>query len=347
MNFASAHGVSGDKSWLPVVLAPSQAAATVRPQKIRRLICLDDWHPLERLDAWRQAISGTFTDLVPDPVEGAIDGLIEMSECADIHFAHIAGSSQTVRHVSPSKTSGYLFLNIPLAGWGDVRHAGGHCRLSPGWAVLVDPGEPFQLIHPESFRQLCVMLPDWIVRGRLETELGRVAWRPISLTSGVGGVLASAIGAALEGGTRTECANRAALFVEVLVHLLRSDDADDGDASCPSIRGTAQSKAFGRIRDHIARHFSDEALSVASTAVALKCSGRSIHHICSGQGTTFGQMLIANRLEAAARMLLTDARSGKRVSEVAYGAGFSDISHFSKVFKKRYGKTPSAYRDGS
>lgn len=347
MDIASQPGVFADKSWLPVARASSYNAPAVRPPKARKLICLNDWSPIERLDAWRQAISGTFTDLVPDPVAGPIDGRIELSECADIHFAHIAGSSQTVRHVSSSKTPGYLFLNIQLSGSSSVQHAGGRCALTPGQAVLVDPGEPFQLIFPQSFRQLCVMLPDWIVRGRLETELGRVAWRPISLTSGVGGVLASAIGAALEGGTRAECTSRSALFVEVLGHLLRYKDEDDGEASYPSVRGTAQSKAFGRIRDHIARHFPDEALSVASAAAALKYSGRSIHHICSGQGTTFGQMLLAIRLESAARMLLTGGGGGTRVSEVAYSAGFSDLSHFSKAFKKRYGKTPSAYRDGN
>ncbi|MEM9721712.1 MAG: ATP-binding protein [Bacteroidota bacterium] len=47
------------------------------------------------------------------------------------------------------------------------------------------------------------------------------------------------------------------------------------------------------------------------------------------------------RLQAAQKRLLT---SDENISEVAYAVGFTDPNHFSRVFKKEFGCTPSEYR---
>lgn len=48
------------------------------------------------------------------------------------------------------------------------------------------------------------------------------------------------------------------------------------------------------------------------------------------------------RLEWAAQLLANDP--GKSIAEVAGEAGFNDYRYFSRLFKKRYGITPSAYK---
>lgn len=57
--------------------------------------------------------------------------------------------------------------------------------------------------------------------------------------------------------------------------------------------------------------------------------------------TTPGKWLLAKRLEHA-RTLLTV--SEKTVSEVAFESGFENLSHFSRVFRERYGISPAATR---
>ena len=37
-------------------------------------------------------------------------------------------------------------------------------------------------------------------------------------------------------------------------------------------------------------------------------------------------------------------KKGYTVSETAYATGFSDPAHFSKMFKKRFGTSPSEYQ---
>ena len=59
--------------------------------------------------------------------------------------------------------------------------------------------------------------------------------------------------------------------------------------------------------------------------------------------TTPGRWLAAKRLERAKTLLET---SGKPVGDIAFENGFGNLSHFSRVFKLRYGHAPSALRKG-
>lgn len=51
-----------------------------------------------------------------------------------------------------------------------------------------------------------------------------------------------------------------------------------------------------------------------------------------------GKWLTQKRLEHAKRLLET---SQKSVSDIAYSSGFENLSHFSRVFKQKYGTSPS------
>lgn len=49
------------------------------------------------------------------------------------------------------------------------------------------------------------------------------------------------------------------------------------------------------------------------------------------------------RLEQAAKLL---RQTDFRISEIAFDCGFQDLAHFSKLFQKTYGKSPSYWRAG-
>ena len=61
-------------------------------------------------------------------------------------------------------------------------------------------------------------------------------------------------------------------------------------------------------------------------------------------GTSFTARLTELRLQRAFA-LLTEARDGKgRISDIALQVGFWDISHFNRLFRSRFGDTPSGVR---
>lgn len=59
------------------------------------------------------------------------------------------------------------------------------------------------------------------------------------------------------------------------------------------------------------------------------------------KGMTFSQFAMNYRLETAKELLKT---SQKQISEICYAVGFSDLPHFTRVFKAKYGLPPNKYR---
>ncbi|WP_430966997.1 helix-turn-helix domain-containing protein [Spongiimicrobium sp. 2-473A-2-J] len=55
-----------------------------------------------------------------------------------------------------------------------------------------------------------------------------------------------------------------------------------------------------------------------------------------------GQYIIGTKLERAAQLL---SSTNQRVSDVCYECGFGDLSNFTKTFSRKYGVSPSEYRE--
>ena len=79
------------------------------------------------------------------------------------------------------------------------------------------------------------------------------------------------------------------------------------------------------------------ASAAVSESEALRCFRSTI-------GTTPIQYLKQHRLRQAAMRLLS---SDDKVSEIAVGCGFQDMSYFTKSFRENYGCSPSQYRAGN
>jgi AraC-like DNA-binding protein len=58
-------------------------------------------------------------------------------------------------------------------------------------------------------------------------------------------------------------------------------------------------------------------------------------------GTTFSRFLLDQRLARAHRMLSNPVLAERTISTIAYEAGFGDLSHFNRAFRRRYGAAPS------
>jgi AraC family L-rhamnose operon regulatory protein RhaS len=58
-------------------------------------------------------------------------------------------------------------------------------------------------------------------------------------------------------------------------------------------------------------------------------------------GFSFIEYLLKLRCDAVAKNL---ASSNTDITEIAFASGFSNLSHFYRHFKRRYGITPGAFR---
>jgi AraC-like DNA-binding protein len=86
-------------------------------------------------------------------------------------------------------------------------------------------------------------------------------------------------------------------------------------------------------------------LSVGSVSAHLGLTPRNLQRLFEGEGTTFSEFLLAQRLSRAHRMLTEPRLAQSAVGAIAYDAGFGDLSYFNRSFKRRYGTTPRDVRN--
>jgi AraC-like DNA-binding protein len=92
---------------------------------------------------------------------------------------------------------------------------------------------------------------------------------------------------------------------------------------------------------YVAARFHEPGLKVSTVARDQRISPRYLQRLIETTGTTFTAHVTELRLQRAFA-LLTEARDdGRRISNIALQAGFSDISHFNRLFRTRFRDTPS------
>lgn len=74
-------------------------------------------------------------------------------------------------------------------------------------------------------------------------------------------------------------------------------------------------------------------------------SGRYIRMLFESDGTSVTEFVREERLTRARSMLLSPRFATRTIAEVAYEAGFNDLSYFNRAFRRRFGRTPSELRD--
>ena len=115
--------------------------------------------------------------------------------------------------------------------------------------------------------------------------------------------------------------------------------------------GTAQAEAGGikaaRLREvlsAIATRASDPSFSIDAMASQLAVTSRYVQRLLEETGTTFSEHLLEQRLRHAWRLLSDPNRRDLKVASIAYDCGFNDLGTFNRVFRRRFGETPTAVR---
>ncbi len=85
-------------------------------------------------------------------------------------------------------------------------------------------------------------------------------------------------------------------------------------------------------------------LDPTGVAERVGVSVRYLHRLLEASGKTFSEHLLDRRLERAQRLLRDPRLAHSRIGELALQAGFSDLSHFNRSFRRRFGTTPTAAR---
>jgi AraC-like DNA-binding protein len=110
----------------------------------------------------------------------------------------------------------------------------------------------------------------------------------------------------------------------------------------PTSKATAVEKndLYTRVLSYLRENYTDPLLNLHVLAMAHHVSERTLTRAFAQHNQTPMDVLRRVRLQASHRAL-TEGRVGN-VTSAALDAGFSDLSHFSRVFRATYGCTPQS-----
>jgi AraC-like DNA-binding protein len=83
---------------------------------------------------------------------------------------------------------------------------------------------------------------------------------------------------------------------------------------------------------------------VAAVARRQGVSPRYLQRLLEASGMSFTAHVNELRLQRAFALLTKAHGRERRISDIALHVGFSDVSHFNRLFRSRFGGTPSAIR---
>jgi AraC-like DNA-binding protein len=125
-----------------------------------------------------------------------------------------------------------------------------------------------------------------------------------------------------------------------LVALAIGACAPLGESSASAVVAARHSAVL----DYIATHFQEPGLSVQMVARCQGISPRYLQRLISSSGSSFTEHVNELRLQQAWKLLTESNGGAQRISDIALEAGFSDVSHFNRLFRARFGDSPRHVR---
>jgi AraC-like DNA-binding protein len=303
--------------------------------------------PAARLKSWAEILAATHlafdiapTFRTPVPFRGAVTrraiGDLTLLDCAASPFAGHRSRELMAdrRHAATDEdVFGFQFVG---KGVELVREGGRELALKAGDVVLWDGMVPTEIEIVESFYKRTLLFP----RRRVVAvcpRLTEVNALPSLTGSGPARLLVRYMNAlALElpelEPAAAEAAGNAAL------ELLRAAV----EPQLPTSRAATRAAMRAEITRYVRTHLQDPALGPASIAQAYSMSVRALHALFEDSDESVAGMVRSQRLARCLEDL--QRTNGGSITDIAFRWGFCDAAHFSRVFKRRFGATPSEVR---
>ncbi len=250
----------------------------------------------------------------------------------DVDGFHIAAVRFAPRDWLPPHEHEHATIAVMLDGSFDLRIAGRALACEPGTAFTEPPGERHANRIERGGAHVLVVQPDLHRADDLQLDarlLHEVSHFPRSPAMR----LAKEVMHELQVPDAVTPIAVEGLALEMLALLTRALRRRDGEARVP--------EWFARVEDVVRARFR-EPLRVADVAHEVGVHPVHLARVFRAKhGVPLGTYVRQLRLQWAAEQLV---RSNASLSQIALGAGFSDQSHLSRLFKAHLGTTPDRYR---
>ena len=300
----------------------------------------------ERVPFWREVFGRKLVRIDVEPLANvplkatatlrALPGLRTMS-CTST-----AARTKRTRELVADGDDDFALL-INMGGTMTAAQLGREVTLRPGDAALFLHAEPATMAHGR-FQHEGLVMPRAAVAA-MTTGAEDMAMRLIPRGNQALRLLTSYL-AIVHNHAATTSAIRHLIATHVHDLAALAVGASRDGAVMAKERG-ARAARLAAIKADVMAHMAERGLTLAAVAARHGISARSVQLLFESEGLTFSQYVLEQRLARAWRMLSDPRHAALTVSAIALAAGFGDLSHFNRNFRRRYGATPSEVREAA
>lgn len=302
-------------------------------------------HPRDRFDFWYDVARKDVADHTSTPkCRSTFQAQLRAGSVGSIGLVLFQNSEMSVtharRHIDRTDTD-ELFVCRQFGGRLGLEQDGRQVVLEPGHVTLIDPRSQYQGRFSENSEVLVLKVP----RQRLEARLGQtreLTARAIELSTPENTLLSQSL--AMLSSHSENLGTTAGILLET--HLLDLITLSVGTGMGEDKARTTSTRSLVRVRLRAAveARLADQDLDAKTVARAAGVSVRYANEVLAEESTSIVQLIQAKRLARCRQALEDPSQMGRTVSEIAYGWGFADMTHFGRRFKAAYGVLPSVHR---
>jgi AraC family transcriptional regulator, positive regulator of tynA and feaB len=232
----------------------------------------------------------------------------------------------------------HFFLVFQSQGTARMRQRGAEAVLGPGDSTIIDSRYPSVFQAPAGFRQFSFHLPTEPFREGLGKRPVPVA-QTIRAERGAGRLLSDMLQSFVRNAPLLHGVELTGMTLQLLSAALGlptlAESALDLKHRCVDL---------GEVVQYIEAHIGQADLTPQSISAHLNISVRQLYRVVAAHGCTPAALIWRKRLEHAHRLLGT---CGARVPiiEIALSCGFKDGAHFSRAYRKMFGRPPRLSRN--
>lgn len=312
---------------------------------MKTLFSTTEVHPRDRFDYWHDVACKNIVDhdSVPE-CRQTFQAELQSELLADIGLILFKTSpmtvSHTARHIAHANANELLVCR-QIAGGLALEQDSRDVVLEPGDITLIDPRLPYAAKFPVGSTMLVLKVPRRVLEARvgITREMTARSFKPSDAENN----LTSALLAMLP--TYAGRLGRAAeeIVKEQVLDLVAVSLGKLTEGQWPRV-SSARSLVRMKVRAAIEAQLTDPALDARTVAAAAGVSVRYANAVLAEESTSIARLIQARRLARCRRALEDPLQTHRTVSEIAYGWGFSDMTHFGRRFRAAYGMLPSDYR---
>jgi len=304
--------------------------------------------PISSLSTWRDQIGRAMLNLDfkpwgTEPFAFAIQPLLDHDGVRIVRCRHTPGFLFRDHELLKDGTDS-LTLIYPLGSDFTIEHRGVSNRLTASEATLLDnasPGVAGSHLHSDF---ISILLPRdalSLTEGAIERLLAH-KWSHANHSFGLLSNYVKGIGQSRQGLDDTLAATAKRHILELVQHV--ADTQLNPNTRRPERNDPIFSARLHLMLEDIRQHSHEPDYSVEMLAARHGISLRHAQRQLEAAGVRFTDLVNGYRLDAAYRALTDPKLKDLAISQIVMRVGFSDVSHFNRLFKSRFDTTPRAAR---